>query len=563
MKHQFSIADLDIGDDGESLQASGSTTSYECYTPDESTILQHHGAFNGVQKPLPTSSAKIPEHPIPKERWLGELESPGKSQSSKFQCGAKVQSRDQSKIVDEQSADSSPERPVLHSLANLLTGLRRSIIWAILGLILVFVVTDCSTPWSAVFAFWNRISSYAPEPTACLFPITVMSFCNSYSTEINRAQTKEMVDFSHTAGLFTQAAYSSLAGDAITQELDLQHDLVSTVLMGISRIYLPEPEGLHAALDDLDKNIIPAALDGLYDFFPAVRNSEILIAGESKAFITRLRQLQSKSKTGWLWMSDGSSWGASHDREFRALLRKLCDRVDSIIEPREKESVKVKMALQSMKATISTVRDQMLRNRKILLDSKIEKQDKLLGNWRYSDQLDRIDSSIEELNKTQDTVSEGVTVVAGIINFVSSIRGEMRALGAIANSADLQFGEDSIDGLILSLGYSPRTRFIAQEQLGNLTTTSINMSENNKTSANVGQPYGKAKAVGRNSRENEDDMFVLVDRKNLIVKDDKLVSSYDGPPLDDRQGSNKGKSAKKVDDGFEEVPVYGGSPNKI
>ncbi|KAI1198895.1 hypothetical protein F5X97DRAFT_322951 [Nemania serpens] len=319
--------------------------------------------------------------------------------------------------------------------------------------------------------------------------------------------------------------------------------------MGVSQNYLPEPEGLYTALDELDKNIIPATLDSLYDFFPAMRNSETLIAGESKAFKTRLQQIRNKTKKQWQWpwALGGSSWSSSQEQEFRALLRKLCDRVDSIIEPREKESVQVKMALQNMKSKITTVRDQMIHNQRSLQSAKEEKRDKFLGKWRFSDQLDRISSSIESLDKTQETVSEGVTVVAGIINFVGGIRGEMRALRAIANSADLQFGEESIDGLILSLELALNA-FHARlnSKLRYLVRNSITMPKEN------------AQKGGKKSQEREDDMFVLVDKKNPIVKDGKLVSSWDDPRQDDKQG----KSAKKADDGFERVPVFGGNPDQ-
>lgn len=79
------------------------------------------------------------------------------------------------------------------------------------------------------------------------------------------------------------------------------------------------------------------------------------------------------------------------------------------------------------------------------------------------------------------------------------------------------------------------------------------MMKSNKNPTNVGRPDDKAKKSGKTSRETEDDMFVLVDRKNPIVKDGKLVSSWDDPSQDDKQGA-----AKKANDGFERVPVYGG-----
>lgn len=88
------------------------------------------------------------------------------------------------------------------------------------------------------------------------------------------------------------------------------------------------------------------------------------------------------------------------------------------------------------------------------------------------------------------------------------------------------------------------------------------MLKNNKTSGNVSHPDGKTKTASGNKQEEEDEMFVLIDKKNPIVKDGKLVSSYDDPPLDDKKVSDKGKTAKKADDGFEQVPVYGGSHHK-
>lgn len=71
-------------------------------------------------------------------------------------------------------------------------------------------------------------------------------------------------------------------------------------------------------------------------------------------------------------------------------------------------------------------------------------------------------------------------------------------------------------------------------------------------------PKENAQKGGKKSQEREDDMFVLVDKKNPIVKDGKLVSSWDDPRQDDKQG----KSAKKADDGFERVPVFGGNPDQ-
>ncbi|KAI1160586.1 hypothetical protein F5B18DRAFT_654458 [Nemania serpens] len=485
MKLQLHTADSDIEHDDKSVQVSGSIsgsiTSYDCLPPDQST-MQHSGAFNVARNRPSTLYTETLEHSTSGESDSGEPEareprheesrtrkskSSGKCRPGELQPSARIRSHEQSR--GEQFANSSSGF-CLQPLMNSTIGSLPLNIWAILGLILVPVVMcyvyvvsswattpvdavgfGSSTLWSAVCTYWNKTSSWALELTVCFFPMTAILSCHSSSTEINGVQARGVVNFNHTAGLFSQAAYSSLAGDAITQQLDLQHDFVSTILTGINQNYLPEPEGLYAALNELDNNIIPATLDSLYDFFPAVRNSETLIAGESKAFKTRLQQIQRKTKWRWLWMLDGNNWSASHDREFRTLLRKLCDRVDSIIKPREKESVEVKAALQNMKAKISTVRDQMIHNKNMLQNSKNEEQDRFHGKWRFSDKLNRISSSIENLSKTQETVSEGVTVVAGIINFVGGIRGEMKALRAIANSADLQFGEESIDGLILSL----------------------------------------------------------------------------------------------------------------
>lgn len=88
------------------------------------------------------------------------------------------------------------------------------------------------------------------------------------------------------------------------------------------------------------------------------------------------------------------------------------------------------------------------------------------------------------------------------------------------------------------------------------------MSSYNKTPVGINQPDEKGKKSGKNTQENEDDMFVLVDRKNPIVKSNKLVSSWDGPSQANKQDADKGKGAKKADDGFERVPVYGGNPGQ-
>jgi hypothetical protein len=58
------------------------------------------------------------------------------------------------------------------------------------------------------------------------------------------------------------------------------------------------------------------------------------------------------------------------------------------------------------------------------------------------------------------------------------------------------------------------------------------------------------------NKTDEDEMFVLVDKKNPITKPGTLVSSYDDPPHKDN------KSAKKANDGFETVPVFGIDPNQ-
>ncbi|KAI1181535.1 hypothetical protein F5B17DRAFT_424930 [Nemania serpens] len=507
MKLQLATADPDIEHDEESVQASGLTTPCRCHTPDESTILQYSEAFNGAKKRPSDSFAKRPETSTSGEFDFGEskfaepgLEEtrfeesrpvkskpPGKWISDELQPIARI--RSQARRSGEQFANYSRGFIPYPSL-NFAIGPLPLNVWAILGLISALVamyyvyVTSSSTGppvtavwlhsstlWGALRTCWDTTYTWALEHTVCLFPMTAILSRNSFPNELVEVQTKEMVNFDHTAGLFIQAAYSSLAGDEITQELDLQHDFVSTILMGISQNYLPEPEGIYAALHELDNDIIPAALDGLYDFFPAVRNSESLTAGESRAPQTRPRQTRNKGKGRWLGTLGGSNWSASQEQEFRALLRKLCDRVDSIITPRERESVQVKSALQNMKAKISSVRDQMLHNQHVLQSSENEKRDQFLRKWRFSDSLQRISSSIENLGETQNTVSKGATVVANIINFVGGIRGEMRALRAIANSADLQFGEESIDGLISSLesalnAFHGRLNSKAQPQIG-------------------------------------------------------------------------------------------------
>lgn len=56
-------------------------------------------------------------------------------------------------------------------------------------------------------------------------------------------------------------------------------------------------------------------------------------------------------------------------------------------------------------------------------------------------------------------------------------------------------------------------------------------------------------------KEKEEDLYVLVDRKNPIVKDGPLVSSYDYPPTKDGELEDKGNGREK--DGWETIPLYG------
>ncbi|KAI1198896.1 hypothetical protein F5X97DRAFT_322952 [Nemania serpens] len=253
MRCQPSTADSDVKRDPGLIQSSSSTTSYDCHTPDDDTI-QHPGAFHGARKRASTLSTMRLGHSTSRDPDSGELEPrepkdgefrPGNSKSGTCKCGefqssARIQSHKQSK--GEQLANAS-SRFIPRPPKNFTIGSLPSNIWAILGLVLVFVAIylvylvsswtitpvatvwfRSSTLWGAVCTCWNKTSFWALQLTVYFFPMRAVVSGNSHSTDVGGAEAKNIVNFDHTAGLFIQAAYSSLAGDAITQELDLQHD---------------------------------------------------------------------------------------------------------------------------------------------------------------------------------------------------------------------------------------------------------------------------------------------------------------------------------------------------
>ncbi|TGJ83807.1 hypothetical protein E0Z10_g4951 [Xylaria hypoxylon] len=78
-------------------------------------------------------------------------------------------------------------------------------------------------------------------------------------------------------------------------------------------------------------------------------------------------------------------------------------------------------------------------------------------------------------------------------------------------------------------------------------------SNRSKVAVPIIMPQGDAK-------EKEEDMFVLISRRNPW-KDGKLVSSSDNPPAAGTQSTDKGKGT--VDkDGWETIPLHGGNSDQ-